>query len=190
MTSFSLCAKLSLSPRETPLSFLTPRQRFPRPREEDTMEGCPGHHMMVSAFHGDCPRGRISWAHRASSNHDTSLHVWDSFSLCHHLYDSDPMAKIRGLSGSYVTFPTELCSFLGSLLSSHLDTRGQSLMFRAEDNPGSSLPCAGREKSPKTEFRERCWTWPWRGRQKEFLKWHFIFIPVVIISNVLGRCLW
>lgn len=146
MTSFSLCAKLSLSPRGTLPSFITPIQHFPRPREEDTVEGCPGYHTMVNAFHGDCPSGDISWVHRARSNHDTSLHVWDSFSLCHHLYDSDPMAKIQGHSGSYVTFPTELCSFHGSLLSSHLDTRGQSPMLGAEDNPGSSLSCAGREK--------------------------------------------
>lgn len=156
MTSFCLCAKVSLSPRETPPSFLTPRQHFPRPREENTMEGCPGHHMMVNAFHEDCPRGGISWAHRASSNPDTSLHVWDSFSLCHHLYDSDPMAKvIQGpMSLSHLNYVLSMVLFFQVTWT----TRGQSPMFGAEDNPGSSLPCAGREKSPKTEFRERCWT--------------------------------
>lgn len=128
MTSFCLCAKVSLSPRETPPSFLTPRQHFPSPREENTMECCPGHHMMVNAFHGDCPRGGISWARRASSNPDTSLHVWDSFSLCHHLYDSDPMAKV----------------IQGPMSLSHLNyVLSMVLFFQVTWTQEGNLPCLG-----------------------------------------------
>lgn len=171
----SVSAKLSLSPRETLVSFITPIEHFPRPREEDTVEGCQGYHTMVNAFHGDCPRGGISGVHRARSNHDTSLHVWDSFSLCHHLYDSGLRSKVIQGPNWTMFFPW-FSSFRSpghKRAISRVQGWGQPRVL--------SILCRVREIA-ENWIQGTMLDLTLNGKTEKILKWHFIFIPSLVMS--------